>query len=260
MGPDAGLDAAIDARPDVSLIDADADASLVDAEADANVTDGSTTDANVTDGGCPDGSAPPDCPADMVLINGTFCIDTYEASRPDATALYPGVDSSFAVSAPNRYPWWSGVLTQGEADLACQAACKRLCTVAEWQTACQGPGQTIYGYGDIYEPATCNGIDTRCNCTHPTCAAQPECPYAFCWSQCGGTFHVDPTGALPGCVNGFGLYDMNGNVWEVVEAADQYPFRGGAFNCANSMSNSRCDFVPTWSISARGFRCCRDPL
>ncbi len=245
---------------DAATGDAASDADTGDAASDADT--GDAGDATVDgDGGCPDGGgAPPTCPPDMVLVSGTYCIDMWEASRPDATALSPGVDDSFAVSAPDRIPWWSSVLTPGEADLACQSACKRLCTASEWQTACQGPSQTVYGYGDIYEPATCNGIDTRCNCSHATCAAEPTCPYAFCWSQCGGTFHVDATGSYPGCVNGYGLADMNGNVWEVVNAPDQYPFRGGAFNCANSQSNQRCDFVPTWNISAKGFRCCQDPL
>ncbi len=269
--PDAAtvVDAAIDARPDVSLLDAlvpdsGPDAARPDAGPDASPdadTPDSGADATVsTDAYCPDGGGVPTCPADMMLINSSYCIDIWEASRPDATALYPGVDNTFAVSAPDRYPWWSSVLTSGEADLACQGACKRLCSATEWQTACQGSTHTVYGYGDTYEPATCNGIDTRCNCAHATCAAAPSCPYAFCWSQCGGTFHVDPTGFSPGCVNDFGLWDMNGNVWEVVDATDLYPFRGGAFNCGNSMSNHRCDYVPTWNISAKGFRCCRDPL
>jgi Sulfatase-modifying factor enzyme 1 len=263
---DAAVDAASDARPDVSLIDgtlgdAGSDATPGDAGSDAGTADASLDASVGSDAHCPDGGTnPTTCPPDMVLLSGTYCIDIWEASRSDATALYPGVDDSFAVSAPDRFPWWSSVLTPGEADLACQGACKRLCTADEWQTACQGPTQTVYGYGDLYEPATCNGIDTRCNCSHATCAAEPTCPYAFCWSQCGGMFHVDPTGYSPGCVNGFGLYDMNGNVWEVVVAPDQYPYRGGAFNCGNSQTNHRCDFVPTWNISAKGFRCCRDPL
>jgi len=202
----------------------------------------------------------PTCPLDMMLINDNFCIDIWEASRPDATSMNPGVDDSFAVSAPDRHPWWSSVLSAAEADLACQNANKRLCLADEWQTACSGSQQTVYGYGDVYQPETCNGIDTFCDCTHPTCAAQPVCPYDSCWSQCGGSFSVSPTGSFPNCVNDFGLYDMNGNVYEVVDSTDIYPFRGGGFNCANSMNNHRCDFVPTFNISAKGFRCCADPF
>jgi hypothetical protein len=298
-GPDGTVDAAVaDACSDAAPNDARADAAESDSgclqpEAgppDAGPLDGGLPDASGLDGGgsdaggltdgggWPDGGGPSDggvltdgggcgydagaspwCPPDMMLIENSFCMDIWEASRPDATALFPGVDESYAVSAPGVPPWWSYSLTQAEARAACEAACKRLCTVAEWEATCAGPAQTVYGYGNTYEAATCNGIDTYCNCAHATCAAQPTCPYAFCRSQCGGTFHADPTGSHPNCVNAWGLYDMNGNVWEAVEANETYPFRGGAFNCGNSQSNHRCDFVPTWNISARGFRCCADP-
>jgi len=261
--PDTGIDAnvwdsAVDAAlPDANLNDANPnDASLPDAE----VVDAATLDASVADGGGQDSGVPPICPPEMVLVNATYCMDIWEASRPDATGLHPGIDESFAVSAPNVLPWWSSSLTASVAELACNNAAKRLCTATEWETACAGPTQTLYGYGNLYEPATCNGIDTRCDCTNAACSSEPVCPFAMCWSQCGGTFHVDPTGFFTGCMNGWGLYDMNGNVWEAVDSADLYPFRGGAFNCGNSETNHRCDFVPSWNISAKGFRCCADPL
>ncbi|MFH2009039.1 MAG: SUMF1/EgtB/PvdO family nonheme iron enzyme [bacterium] len=250
---DGGEDAAL---PDASLLDAQVNDA---ASPDASLVDASITDAEVGDASVTDGGGPPACPPEMVLINSTYCIDIWEASRPDATGLSPGIDESYAVSAPDVLPWWSSILTAAQAELACNNASKRLCTAAEWEAACAGPTQTIYGYGDIYEPTTCNGIDARCDCTNAACSSQPVCPFAHCWSQCGGAFHVDPTGFYSGCVNGWGLYDMNGNVWEAVDATDLYPFRGGAFNCGNSETNHRCDFTPWWNISAKGFRCCADP-
>ena len=38
------------------------------------------------------------CPDDMVPVAGVFCIDRYEASRPDATDGWEGVDGSTARS------------------------------------------------------------------------------------------------------------------------------------------------------------------
>ena len=73
-----------------------------------------------------------------------------------------------------------------------------------------------------------------------------------------------PTGAFPKCTNGSGLYDVNGNVWEVVPVpTDQdsrgYQVRGGAFNCGSPSYRFECGFNATWSDLYAGFRCCREP-
>lgn len=275
-GPDANL--SIDANlPDANL---DLDAALLDASPpldaiglDALVSsDANPPDAQATDGGATaDGGGAP-CSADMVLVNGSFCMDRYEASRPDATADSAGTDASYATSRPGVLPWFSFSLTRQDAATACAAAGKRLCTPTEWQTACQGPAQTVYGYGDTYDPITCNGIDRFCRCgSGQACESVTPCPYPHCFNQpppggsppasCGADFHVEPTGNEAGCVNGWGIYDMNGNVWESVNAGDaQQHFRGGAYNCSDSELLHRCDYDATWGPSARGFRCCRARL
>lgn len=179
---------------------------------------------------------PVSCPADMVAVAGTFCVDRYEASRPDATADSAGSSSTMATSRPGVLPWL--VPDNATAQAACEAAGKRLCTPAEWETACRGPAGTVYGYGDTYDPKTCNGIETF----------GP------------GQFHLEPTGAFPGCTNAWGVYDMNGNVWEHVLGGDGRSVRGGAYNCSDSRTFHRCDYVPrTWTPSALGFRCCLGP-
>ncbi|HJX67044.1 MAG TPA: SUMF1/EgtB/PvdO family nonheme iron enzyme [Polyangia bacterium] len=131
--------------------------------------------------------AAPVCPPSMVAV-GNFCIDIYEASRRDATANSAGSDGSQAHSVAGVLPWQVG--SNAEAAMACKAADKRLCSPHEWQTACEGPDQTVYAYGASYDPTTCNGID------------------AF-----GGyTFHLAPTGSAPACTNAWGVFDMNGNL------------------------------------------------
>jgi len=185
------------------------------------------------------------CPEDMVAIQGSFCIDRYEASRPDATATSQGTDNSKAMSRPGVLPWL--VSSNAEAQSACEAAGKRLCTPQEWEIACKGPKNTVYAYGDTYDPKVCNGIDTFCRCD----------PYPHCYDDCGADFHLAPTGSFEDCKNDWGVYDMNGNVWEHVLGGDGRNVRGGAYNCHDSVTLHRCDYVPrTWTPSALGFRCC----
>lgn len=194
------------------------------------------------------------CPDDMASICGAFCMDRYEASRPDATAGNAGSDSSMAVSQPGVIPWHSGDLTDAEAAVACSAAGKRLCTGDEWEAACAGTAELVYTYGNDYQPSTCNGIDNWCD---------PECGiYQWCYMDCDYDNMLTPTGSFPGCTNEFGLFDMSGNAWEAVsskEGGDH--FRGGAFDCGDPALAHRCDYdgvaagpFPT----TRSFRCCSD--
>ena len=196
-----------------------------------------------------DDSSPPACPSGMVVIAGQFCMDIWEASRPDATAQSFGNDTSMAASQPDVKPWPIG--SNAEAETACQNAGKRLCTPDEWFTACLGPAITDYPYGNTYEPETCNGIDTYCTCPDGS-------HYAGCYFDCGSDFHLTLTGELAGCTNGYGVFDISGNLWEHTAGGDDTTVRGGAYNCAHSDDWHRCDYVPGWSPSALGFRCCAD--
>jgi hypothetical protein len=190
--------------------------------------------------------APLACPEEMAGVEGLFCIDIWEASRPDATATSMGTDTSMAVSAPLVMPWMtgSGPDDYAAATAACAAAGKRLCRPDEWLEACGGTEDLTYCYGDEYEPATCNGIDAHCADPTPGCGLIE------------GGFHVDPTGSFPGCANDYGAYDMNGNVWEWIEDPELL-VRGGAFNCGNSALLHECSYSsPAAYRSAVGFRCC----
>ncbi len=214
---------------------------------------------------CEASEGPPiECPEDMVAVANAFCIDRYQASRPDATESREGTDDSEAFSVDGVIPW--EVESNEAAEAACEAAGKRLCSPQEWRIACRGPDDTTYSYGDEYDPTACNGIDAFCNCDHPDCADLDVCPYARCFNQasptedggpCGAAFRVVPTGSFESCTNGWGVFDINGNLWEHVSGGDDTTVRGGAFNCADSPSLHRCDYVPgNWAPTARGFRCC----
>lgn len=198
------------------------------------------------------------CPEDMVSIRDMFCMDTYEASRPDATDSLFGENQSRATSRAGVLPWFPVDLPT--ASQACQNAQKRLCTIQEWVPACRGEQDTDYTYGNDFEPITCNSIDTYCYCGPGTvCENEDPCPFPHCRDVCEAHFHVMPTGSFPDCVNSWGVYDINGNVWELTTAEDGLEhFHGGAYNCIDSEMLHRCDFDASAAVSAKGFRCCSD--
>jgi hypothetical protein len=136
------------------------------------------------------------CPSDMVDVGGRFCIDRYEASlvdvrlgravspyfparRADALAAFEmfrdlrpsgplaapdlptppdfELSESFDVRATSRsYVVPNGYLSGPVASDACRAAGKRLCSLAEWTTACRGERNRRFPYGDEYEDGACN--------------------------------------------------------------------------------------------------------
>jgi len=186
-------------------------------------------------GGDGGGGGSNDNPVSPANPLASYCIDIYEASRPDATALSAGNDNSAATSREGVLPW--RVTDNEAADTACRAAGKWLCTPEEWEYACRGPADTVYTYGDTYGAQMCNGLDTYGE----------------------GNHHMTPTGTFDNCTNGFGVFDMSGNVWEHTDNGDGTTVRGGAYNCYYPATRLRCDYVPgDWVPTALGFRCCKE--
>ncbi len=199
-------------------------------------------------------TVPLQCPDGMEAVGNRFCMDRHEASRPDATASSAGELEGPAGAVAGVLPWL--IASNADAQTACLAAGKSLCTPLEWLEACQGPLQMTYAYGNRYQPSTCNGIDTYCHCDGE-CADQTPCPYAGCWRDCGAGFRLEPTGAFAGCQSADGVFDLNGNAWEHVLGGDVTTVRGGAYNCSDSQRYQRCDYIPiSWTPTALGFRCC----
>jgi formylglycine-generating enzyme required for sulfatase activity len=271
--PDAGADALEPLDASVAEVSSDAESGCIEEDVseivpDVSVDSPSGPDADAqgpAEAEAPDQGSPEagDCPSDMVKVTG-FCMDRYEASRSDATDSWQG-SSEVASSTAGVMPWFPVTLLQARS--ACQAAGKRLCQLQEWVQGCTGSANTVYSYGNIYHPTTCNGIDAFCYCDSPACSGLSQCPYPHCFSQsssegpgpCGAQFRAVPTGSFPACVSEYGAYDVNGNVWELADSTDGLEhFRGGAFNCGNSEALHRCDHDGSWGPSARGFRCCSD--
>jgi len=208
----------------------------------------------------------PACPAEMALV-GTYCIDRWEVSREDATATSTGT-LDVATSRPGVLAWNYASLAIGQA--ACTAAGKYLCTSAEWEAACEGGVGSTYTYGSLYDPVACTGGDTFCDCTGTACSGLTTCPYPGCYSlpspegggPCGGGLHPTTTGSMPGCTNAYGVYDMSGNLWEIVDSSGVEQFRAGGYNSLDALTQHACTYYyPSGGpcSCSRGFRCCKAP-
>ncbi|MCA9494519.1 MAG: thioredoxin domain-containing protein, partial [Myxococcales bacterium] len=185
---------------------------------------------------------PVDAPATVELQGprGPFTIDAFEASIEDGVAVSrPGVE-------PARGIGWA------QADAACRAAGRRLCTEDEWLVACTGAPQedtdgdglfseSITGrahpYGKTYDPGRCASSRAR----------QDPRPLL--------------TGEHPSCGTPEGVYDLEGGVKEWVGlTVDRAALQGGSYY---SRDSARCAYHkeadPTETDPADGFRCCAGP-
>ena len=177
-----------------------------------------------------------------------FWIGRQEASHPDATTAAVGVSTRRACTNPGVRPW--SRVSFADAQAACVAAGKRLCTAGEWREACEGASTRSYPYGNTYADATCNGADRD---------AIP-----------GGMIDnlESLTGALAMCQTEDGAFDMSGNVKEwtndargTVGAQTIYVIRGGSYDspelglsCGTDLSRATADTL----LPTLGFRCCND--
>lgn len=186
------------------------------------------------------------CPTDMAVV-GAYCIDRYEAPNE------PGKDPLVMESATSAEAW-------------CAAHGKRLCTEDEWDTACEGPQGYVYPYGDTHEDGRCNddkiwkAPNEATLATWPSAAAQAEVDKL--WQGAA-------SGSYPGCVSGYGVYDMTGNVEEWVVRTkphvNSYPhvlkgcYWAGCFGGAKpKCSSTNPAHADGFRFYETGFRCCKD--
>jgi protein-disulfide isomerase len=207
----------------------------------ASEQDAAKASASLREVEAPTAAVAEDTPATRSLTHGslTFEMDTFEAAIEDGKA----------VSGRHRVPalrtsWF-------EAKAACAKAGRRLCTEAEWVSACQGAaavddnqnGQladdkiegTAYPYGDFYEKGRC-------------------------WDAQDDASRPAYTGESPGCATPTGLYDLTGNVEEWAgDSPERAVLLGGAFDTSDD--HARCyrrndTFGPGYAAPRTGFRCC----
>lgn len=239
------------------------------------------------------------CPAEMVDVRGEFCIDRYEISLVDeasgrelspyfhptrhevraALDRYKEAETLASNPPPMPHPPElqlerevrpvarsargvipNGYLSGDLAEAACRSAGKRLCTQAEWVTACRGERGRQFPYGEKYEVGACNVFREA----HPAAVLHGN----------ASRHHLDPrlnlvagpkgpllrpTGSSPQCRStwqGDGVFDMVGNLDEWLADGS---FAGGFFSRA---TREGCDarissHPPSYFDYSLGARCCR---
>jgi hypothetical protein len=217
----------------------------------------------------------PGCPAGMARIDvgaphPSYCIDRYEGSLVEAT---PEGEKPFSpydqvkgrkVKAVTR----AGVVPQAyisrnEAETACRASRKRLCTEDEWTRACEGRTQTTFPYGDERKTGYCNDNGKAPLASYYAGAS----PAGNEWdamndprlNQMSGT--IAKSGSHPHCKSSFGVYDMVGNVHEWI--ADPAGTFLGGYYLDTKLNGDGCHYKTVAHDAAyhdysTGFRCCAD--
>ncbi|MFT3706550.1 MAG: SUMF1/EgtB/PvdO family nonheme iron enzyme [Archangium sp.] len=194
---------------------------------------GTATPPPVAAGGCPDGmrtvaggsfkmgTAPGDpmMGFDEKTLSsvevGAFCIDAFEYPNKKGTA--PTASIGFA-----------------DAKRLCEAQSKRLCTEAEWEKSCKGPGNAKWPYGNGFDSNSCNTED-----------------------DIGDSRSLAPAGRFAKCRSGYGVADMSGNVseWTADRVIKGGSFASGDYAVRCSARKNGASFAKSTEV---GFRCCAD--
>lgn len=146
-----------------------------------------------------------------------------------------------------------------EARRACALEGKRLCTVEEWEFACEGTQMWPYPYGITRDGGACN-TDAPTEVPDLDAIADPRAIAA----AVEGADKRAPSGSSDRCVSPFGVRDMTGNVDEWVEDTtaklEKRPNTAAVKGGAWLPARARCR--PIGAAPRRpfavGFRCCAD--
>lgn len=146
---------------------------------------------------------------------GAFCIDAFE--YPNKRGSSPTASIGFA-----------------DAKRLCEAQSKRLCSEAEWEKSCKGPGGAKWPYGGTFDADTCNTED-----------------------DIGDARSIAPAGRFAKCRSGFGVADLSGNVaeWTSDRIIKGGSFASGDYAVRCSARKNGASFAKSSEV---GFRCCSD--
>ncbi|MDC3961148.1 formylglycine-generating enzyme family protein [Polyangium jinanense] len=173
-----------------------------------------------------------------------FCVDVYE--YPNMEGVKPAVMAD-----------WN------EARRACEVEGKRLCTVEEWEFACEGPGMWPYPYGAERDAEACN-IDRPVEPPDFDAFSDPR----RIADEVDRLDRRVASGEMHRCVSPFGVHDMTGNVDEWVDNTQgkrlEAPYRSSLKGGSWGPIRARCRPITSthnewFSFYQVGFRCCADP-
>jgi hypothetical protein len=226
------------------------------------------------------------CPGDMALVEGDYCplpsqrcIDQpkviggpghHQCKRyaPASCVTRKRTRMRFCMDRyewPNKKGELPRTLTSWpEALDMCKAIGKRLCTMDEFNFACEGEKMKAHVYGDERDPDICHFDRPYIERTYA------YTPWAECLKNeaCKKEFdRLDqrlPSGSKPRCVSDHGVFDLNGNVNEWVVRTDQRsPNRSGLKGGWWGPVRNRCRPMTTFHLEGdygyeQGWRCCKD--
>ena len=181
-------------------------------------------------------------PAHQVTLTKDFYIGVYEVtqqqyeqivgSNPSFPSHFKGANNPVEMVSWDDAVAFCAKLSSLPAEVAAGRV-YRLPTEAEWEYACRAGTTTAYSFGDDEKDLG---------------------EYAWFSDNSGNTTH----GVGEKLPNGWGLYDMHGNVWEWCSDADGSirVFRGGSwfYEAARCRTALRFRLDPTYRISFMGFR------
>jgi formylglycine-generating enzyme required for sulfatase activity len=196
-------------------------------------------------------------PANAIRLNG-FYIDIHEVTQKEFQGVMGDNPSDYNGSnLPVERVTWP------EATAYCKKVQKRLPTEAEWEWAARGGKRSVFPWGDEVESRKANFCDKQCNKR---------------WKESqfdDGHRYTAPVGSFP--ANGYGVFDMAGNVYEWVadwyaeeyyknstrdnpkgpETGKRKVIRGGSWiNYSTGVRPSdRTEAKPNGRLNFVGFRC-----
>ena len=181
---------------------------------------------------------PTQCVGDRV--HKRFCIDLYEF--PNEKGRRPEVMNNFY-----------------QAQIACAARGKRVCTESEWTMACEGPAFKPYPYGYARDATKCLG----------------DRPYGFpnktkIWARDAAElerlWQGVESGSQPACVSDFGVFDLPGNADELAASERMHDGKfdnvttGGPWylGVRNQCRPKIYDHDESFAYYYLSFRCCAE--
>jgi len=164
----------------------------------------------------------------------TFQIDKYEVTQKN----FAKTTKDWEIPAgKENHP--ATEVTYFEAEAYCKSVGKRLPTALEWEKAARGKDGRIYPWGNDFDGAKANTVES-------------------------GPGSTVPVGSYKNGVSPYGVHDMSGNVWEWVDgwSGDDKKYRivmGGSFfdGAKKGKVYATLRSIPDDSHTYVGFRCAK---